>query len=195
MEATVLPISRYRPTRSAPLFIFVDLQREFLMEGRPLQIVGADPALANCRCLLALARAQRFPIAHVRLESAAFYDANGGSEWIEEFRPHGSEMVFLHPKPSCYSNSEFKNMMDRGGGAAAILCGLAGSASCLATLIDAHANSHKVQFAFDASSSNALGVDMEIAVHEAAVCIASQFAELLPTKRILAQLSEREVKA
>ena len=194
MEAIVLPLNRYRPTFEAPLFIFVDLQREFLMEGRPLQIIGVQSALENCRRLLALARARRFPIAHLKLTHALFNETTGGELWIDEFRPHGSEMVFAHAKPSCYSNSDFKRMMDNGGGAAAVLCGLAGSASCLATLIDAHSLGHRMQFAFDASSSNAMGADDEVVVHQATVCIAAQFAELLPTQRIISDLERRRAR-
>ena len=186
--AAVLPLSRYRPSAAAPLIIFVDLQNEFVFEGRPLQIKSAESALANCRRLLEGARAARLSIAHVRLVGSAFHHASHGAEWIDEFRPYGSEMVFERETPSCYGSPAFCKMMDAGGGASAILAGLAGSTSCLATLIEAEQRHHKVCYAHDASSSNARSFEQEKTIHEAAVQIASQFVELVGTSEILDRL-------
>ena len=121
--SNVLPLSRYRPSLAAPLVIFVNLQKEFLFEGRPLQIKGANAALANCRSLLKFARAERLSIAHVRLADWAFHHANHGAEWIEDFQPYGSEMIFERDAPSCYSSNEFSRMMDQSGSAASLLVG------------------------------------------------------------------------
>lgn len=193
LQENVLPLSRYKPTKSAPLFIFVDLQKEFTLEGRPLQIASLGTALENCGKLLSLARRRRFPIAHVRLKqsSAAFNDLARGSEWIDEFKPFGSEMVFEREAPSCYACGEFASMMSKGGGTAAVLAGLAGSTSCLATLVRSHEEGHNVKFAFDASSSHALASEAGQSIHKSAVRIAAQFVELVRTRDILAGYSER----
>ena len=189
----VLPLNRFRPTTSAPLFVFIDLQKEFVLEGRPLQIRSAESALANCRRLLHFARAERFPIAHARLSGAAFHRAANGAEWIDEFRPHGSEMVFERVGPSCYSSSMFHRMMDEGGGEAAVIAGLAASTSCLTTLIDARKAGHHAKFVSDASSSNAGLPGHEPSVHEAAVHILEQFVEVVTTDDVIAQLKSRAV--
>jgi nicotinamidase-related amidase len=194
MSATVLPLSRYRPTPAAPLFIFVDLQREFTLEGRPLQMRGSGPALANCLRLLNLARFNRFPVAHARLTEHAvtFHREERGAEWIDEFKPHGSEMVFERDGPSCYISPAFLNMMEEGGGSSAILAGLAGSTSCLTTLIDAQVSGHNVRYAFDASWSHALSLEDETEMHDAAVTVAAQFVDLIETDEVVATFSRGE---
>lgn len=190
MSANVLPLTRYKPTTAAPLFIFVDLQKEFTLEGRPLQIAHVETALENCRRLLSFAREHRFPVAHLRLSKScvAFHEADGGAEWIDDFKPFGSEMVFERDAPSCYVSEAFSLMMSRGGGTAAVLAGLAGSTSCLATLIRAHELEHNVRFAFDASSSHALSAKESQSIHSAAVQIASQFVGLVRTSEVMDSL-------
>ena len=158
-------------------------------EGRPLHINDRAPALSNCRKLLALARQERFPIAHVQLDQTAFHRTIGGTEWIEGFVPLGREMIFERSKPSCYASPLFREMMEEGGGEAAILAGLAASTSCLATLIDAHEIGHNVRFVGDASSSHAACAGNEPSVHEAAVGIAKQFVEVVCTTELMGELS------
>lgn len=187
----VVPLARYRPTAEAPLFIFVDLQNEFRLRGRPLYIEHVEQALQNCCTLLALARDCRFPIAHVRLtrRHVAFHERAKGAAWIPDFRPYGSEMVFERDLPSCYGSADFMAMMDAGGGKASILAGLAGSTSCLATLIEAHGRGHHLQYAFDASSSVGFGRKGERLMHAATTRLASQFVALTRTADVVRQFS------
>ncbi len=189
----VLPLSRYRPSAVAPLAIFIDLQREFLLEGRPMRIAGIRAAIDNCQKLLIAARENRLAIAHIRLspKAVAFNECAGGSDWIEGFTPYGSEMVFERLSPSAYSNPNFLRMMEENGGTAAILAGLCGSTSCLATLIDAERYKHNVAFVFDASTSNAKSFDKESVIHDAAVQIASQFVEVISTSAAIDQLNKQ----
>ncbi len=59
-----------------PLLIAMDIQREYTTEGRPyfingvepsVKIInGVEPSVKNCRRVLDHARAQRWPVAHVR---------------------------------------------------------------------------------------------------------------------------------
>src|SRR5579864_4904948 len=49
-----------------PLVCFLDLQIEYVAEGRALALESQSPWMANCRRLLALARAERLSIAHFR---------------------------------------------------------------------------------------------------------------------------------
>ena len=49
-----------------PLLIAMDIQREYTTEGRPYFINGIEPSVKNCRRVLDHARAQRWPVAHVR---------------------------------------------------------------------------------------------------------------------------------
>src|SRR5687767_3716332 len=102
MNVIRLPLHR---ARKQPILCFLDLQLEYVSEGRTLAVETMDPWAANCRSLLAFARQMRMPIAHFRLlqRGPLFNPATGFAGWIEEFRPRPSEMLYERAMPSCYS--------------------------------------------------------------------------------------------
>lgn len=191
-DSTVIPLSRVRRCESAPLFVFMDMQAEFISEGRLLHIRDASPALSNARRLLDHARRNGLPIAHCRFRHYGNYfnPDTPYSTWIEGFEPTGSEMVFEREKPSAYTCPAFARMMEGGGGRNAVIAGFMGSTSCLATLIEAHERSHNVKFAHDASASIASGHMSEIQAHGAAVHVASHFGDLVTTAEIITETVE-----
>ena len=170
-----------------PLLILVDLQREFMTDGSFMQIVESGPALQNCRRLLAHARSRGWPIAHVRWVHQANRSGRASefTDWIEGVRPQASEMVFEKEFPSCYTDQAFAKMMDAGSGNSAVVAGLAGSVSCLATLIEGSSRAHKLVFAADASASHGIRDVSEKQAHEVAVFIASQFVPVVDTLTLI----------
>jgi nicotinamidase-related amidase len=191
-DSGIIPLSRVRQCEVAPLIIFLDMQAEFVSEGRLLHIRNATPALHNARLLLDHARNTQLSIAHCRFRHYGnYFNPNTPySTWIESFEPNGSEMVFEREKPSCYTNPSFEQMMNAGGGRSAIVAGFMGSTSCLATIIDAHERGHKLKFAHDASASIASGHLSETQAHHAAIHVASHFGDLITTREIINQTVE-----
>ena len=191
-DTSIIPISRVRQCEAAPLIIFLDMQAEFVSEGRLLHIRTATPALHNARLLLDHARSAQLSIAHCRFRHYGnYFNPNTPySTWIEGFEPNGSEMVFERDKPSCYTNPSFERMMESGGGRNSVIVGFMGSTSCLATLIDAHERGQNMKFAHDASASIASGHMSEIQAHHAAIHVASHFGDLITTEEIVTQTVE-----
>ena len=74
-------------------------------------------------------------------------------------------MIFERSLPSCYANKDFAEMMERGGGANAVLIGFTGTIACLSTVIDAYHRHHALTFIHDASASHALQSSSERATH------------------------------
>lgn len=185
----VVLFSPVRQCEESPLIIFLDMQAEFVSEGRLLHIRSATPALNNARLLLSHARKGHLSIAHCRLNRyGTYFNPNTPySTWIEGFEPNGSEMVFERDKPSCYTSPSFARMMDAGGGRHALIVGFMGSTSCLATIIDAHERGHNVKFVHDASASIASGHMSEVQAHWAAIHVAAHFGDLITTREVVAQ--------
>ena len=111
-----------------PLVCFLDLQVEYVAEGRALALEAGTPWMENCRRLLALARAERMSIAHFRQlrRGTVLNPATGFANWIEEFRPRPSEMVFERALPSCYAAEKFASVLDYIDHPIIVLAGLTG---------------------------------------------------------------------
>jgi nicotinamidase-related amidase len=176
-----------------PLLILVDLQLEYATAGRLHHIKELGTAIENCRRLLVTARRSKWPVAKVRWLQRGnhFSKANKFSDWIEEFRPGVSDMIFEKSGVSCYSSPEFSKMMDECAGEPAILAGLTSAQACLATLVDAATRDHRIIFAVDASATTATDEFDELAAHRSAAFIATQHASVLTTDDILGMFESK----
>src|SRR5207244_6459205 len=89
----VIPFPLRSRPEGAPLMCFLDLQVEYVAEGRALALEERAPWMENCRRLLAFARAERMSIAHFRQlwRGTLLNPATPFAGWIEEFRPRPSE--------------------------------------------------------------------------------------------------------
>ncbi|MGL4285796.1 MAG: cysteine hydrolase family protein [Phreatobacter sp.] len=183
----VIDLNRYRGHDVEPLLLLVDLQQEFVAEGRLLQIQSVAPALENCRRLLDHARACKWSIAHARWMQRGpyFNEAMPYSGWIDGFEPHGSEMVFNKTGPSCYSAPNFAEMMATGISDNTIIAGLTGAVSCLATVVEGASNNHRYTFVTDASASHACETADEYSAHDQACFIASHHVRTTTTSDII----------
>ncbi len=173
-------LGRYKDTESLPLLILVDLQQEYLCSTRPLGLASAEPVVENCRKLLACARREQIPVAFVRwLQGSLVFNPNERfSDWIDGFSPTGSDMIFERSFPSCYSNSEFRRVMDQGGGRNAVIAGFTGAVACLATVVEGTSYRHQYTFVQDASTSHVIRGNSEEASHDMATSMISTFAQI-----------------
>jgi len=181
------------PSRSQ-IVVFVDLQREYIADGRAHALSRREPWWSNCLRLLDFAREQGYPVAHFRqIRREPFFNAaTPFADWIEEFRPRPHEMVFERDKPSCYSNESFGALLDSFSDPSYLLVGLTGEAGCLSTMMESHHRGHRATLVADASDSRALGVYDETVVHDVVAEIAATFGDVTLTSHAISRLAGRK---
>ena len=186
----VIHLPRQRQ-RSQPVLCFVDLQLEYVSVGRALAVNETEPWMANCRRLLGFAREQRLPIAHFRqLRRGAFLNpATSFSDWIEEFRPRPSEMVFEREMPSCYAADGFPAMTENMDNPILVIAGLTSSGACLATALDCFHRHHESCFVSDASWSQPVGSVSSQEANSISGEIIRQYSDVMSTDQFIELLS------
>jgi len=177
-----------------PLVVFVDLQQEYVSDGRAHALTRREPWWSNSLRLLDFARERGLPVAHFRqLRREPFFNrATPFAEWIEEFRPRPHEMVFERAQPSCYSNDSFTALLDSLSRPTFLLAGLTCESNCLATIFDAYHRGHRAALVADACGSRALGDHSEAEVHDVVTEIAELFCEVTATSEVVARFAGRK---
>jgi len=193
----IIPFPHRSRHEGAPLICFLDLQIEYVAEGRALALEERTPWTENCRRLLAFARAERMSIAHFRQlwRGTLLNPATPFAGWIEEFRPRPSEMVFERDMPSCYAADGFVSVLDNIDSPRLVLAGLTGHGACLATVLDGFHRKHQITFVHDASATPQLGKLSAPESHAYLAEVMTCYAEVMSTQQIIQQLSGPTVKA
>lgn len=187
----VIPFQQRPRSESVPLMCFLDLQMEYVADGRALALDERTPWTENCRRLLAFARSERMSIAHFRqLWRGTFLNrATPFASWIEEFRPRPSEMVFERGFPSCYAAEGLVPILDNIDSPHLVIAGLTGHGACLATALDGFHRKHHITFVSDASWTPRLGTFSAAMAHACLAEIIGCYAEVMPTERAIEWLS------
>jgi len=190
--SSVIDLRAYVNPSVIQTLVLVDLQQEYVASPRVLALEETKGALANCGAALAHARAMGLPVAFVRWidRTPIFNKASRFSRWIEDFEPHGVDMIFERNRPSCYASADFAEVIG-GGGGSFVLAGFAGEAACLATAIDGFHRGHGITFLADASASHALDDIAAKDVHRVVSTVAGLYGEVLTTKSWIARTSRR----
>lgn len=177
-----------------PLVVFVDLQQEYVSDGRAHALARREPWWSNSLRLLEFARDRGLPVAHFRqLRREPFFNrATPFAEWIDEFRPRPHEMVFERSQPSCYSNDSFTALLDSLSRPMFLLAGLTCESNCLATIFDAYHRGHRTTLVADACGSRALGDHGEAEVHDVVTEIAELFCDVALTTEVVARFAGRK---
>jgi nicotinamidase-related amidase len=191
---SVIRFPRYGEDVDTPVVVFIDLQREYVSDGRAHALARREPWWSNCLRLLEFSRDRSLPVAHFRqLRSEPFFNrATPFADWIDEFRPRPHEMVFERSQPSCYSNDSFSTLLDSLSSPYFLLAGLTGECSCLATVFDSHRRGHRTTLVADASDSRALGEYGETVVHGVVSEIAALFGDVVSTSQVVARFAGRK---
>ncbi len=173
---------RHRQT-VAPVLALMDLQVEYVAEGRAFYIEQKDACLRNCERLLSAARHRGLPVAHFRqlLPGPYFNEFSALSGWIEDFRPLPSEAVYQRDVPSAYRNEIFRTFMDAMDDPLVLLAGLTSERACLSTVIDAVHLGHRIAFVEDASASPGFGGRSAHESHAVARDLVAEFCEVITT--------------
>ena len=163
--------------------MFVDMRESELEAVSERMDRRGAAMLANCRSLVRLSRRHGWPLGFV-VSNDANPKRRSRSRWIEGFEPERSDMVFRRSGASCYANPEFAPAVDAAGGSF-LLAGFCGESAGLSTLCDARKRNHGVVYVCDASASRSVaGLDPN-ASHRVMVALASQFAAVITTARLL----------
>lgn len=178
---TIIRLPRLLRLDEFPLIVFIDLQNEYITEGRAHYIKDIDECLENCRRLLDAARTHNLPIAHFRQtrQSQHFNKQTAFADWIDGFRPRANEMVFERELPSCYSSEAYCAFLNNLCEPRVALAGLTGETACLSTAIDGFHRSHKINYVFDCSMTPAFTNLPEHAAHEFVSEIISLYAAII----------------
>lgn len=193
---TVIPFIPAGRRHASLLFVFADFQREYLAEGRPHAILGAEPCIENCRKLLGYARSAGMPIVHFRqVRSGGYFNPRSDlSRWIEGFQPQTNEMLYERDQPSCYANRDFFAFLEHLGRPAIVLAGLAADQACLGTAVEAYRHDHRVFFVRDCSATAALGPLSEEQSHDALCAVIASYAGVVTLEHMTVQLLREQVR-
>jgi nicotinamidase-related amidase len=188
----ILNFPHWRKVRGVPITAFVDLQVEYVADGRAYCVKETDAMLAKCKEVLEYCRKEGLPIAHFRqLKSSAYFNKSSEfSSWIDGFQPKTNEMVFERRMPSCYSNIDYLNLLSTIDNPTTIFLGFSGESSFLSTSVHAHHQSHDVIFVSDASASRLLGNLSESEAHKANFELISLYGDTASAGEVISYLSE-----
>jgi nicotinamidase-related amidase len=186
----VIPLHSNIGFSGIPFIAFVDLQVEYITDGRVYCIRNVEPWIENCQRLLDGVRQLRLPLAHFRqMRSSVFFNEKSDfCQWIKDFRPRANEAIYERQLPSCYSNKAFCEYIDHVNQPIIVLAGLTADQSCLSTVVEAYHRNHHVIYVSDASSNPPLGKLSEEESHKIASEIISLYAEVTTTDEILGKL-------
>jgi nicotinamidase-related amidase len=125
--------------RPRPRLVCLDLQREYVVPGRPLYADGAGLVADHCTRVLTFARRQGWRVIHAqRRHAEGLFDRTSyfGAP-IEGLRPLISEPVFAHTGLSAFGNPDFTAELRDAVGQDVFLIGFSLSSTCLATALAA----------------------------------------------------------
>jgi nicotinamidase-related amidase len=185
-----------RPHRrtQVPVLALMDLQMEYIAEGRAFFIEHKDHCLHNCARLLGAARRRDLPVAHFRqlLPGPYFSEDSALSGWIEEFRPRPNEAVYQRDVPSAYRNEIFRTFMDAMDDPLVLLAGLTSERACLSTVIDAVHLGHRIAFVEDASASSGFGGRSASESHAVASDLVAEFCDVISTEEAVERFTHAD---
>ena len=112
-----------------PALLIIDMQNDFIRDGAPLKVEGADRIMGNIRSVLALFRKEHLPIFHVirvhrrdgsdvelfrddlfrRLPFAV--EGTKGAEIISELEPYEGEYILRKTRMSAFMHTELDLML------------------------------------------------------------------------------------
>jgi nicotinamidase-related amidase len=124
---------------SAPWLICLDLQREYVVPGRPSYAPSGGAVVQNCVRVLNHARAEGWRVVHSQRRRGGEVSFGGGlfGAPIEGLRPLISEPVFQRRGLSAFSNPDFASELRDARGEHVYLIGFSLVDTCLATALGA----------------------------------------------------------
>ncbi|WP_423304743.1 isochorismatase family protein [Caulobacter sp. KR2-114] len=176
--------------RAQPRLVCLDLQREYVVPGRPLYSEGAGNAAETCAAVLRHARAHGWRVVHVqRRQADGLFERKGyfGAP-IEGLRPLISEPVFARSGYSAFCNPDFAAEMRDAFGEDVFLIGFSLDQTCLATAFAAADAGLSITVITDATGP--AGCADTWAQRQAAERLLAPVARLAASQDVLAETQE-----
>lgn len=184
-----------RPTQTrTALLCLLDLQMEYIAEGRAYCLAQKDGCLDNCERLLEAVRGKGLPVAHFRqvLPGPYFSADTALSGWIADFRPLPNEPMYQRDTPSVLRNEIFRSFVQEMGAPELFVAGLTSERACLATVIDAVQLGFRVTFVHDASASAGFAGRSVEDSHRAATDLISEYCPIATTSDVIGRLTHAD---
>lgn len=169
------------PAPSRPWLVCLDLQRDYVVPGRPRYVAENAGIAATCARVLGFARDEGWRIVHSQLlqDETAPWPRDLFHAPIEGLRPLISEPVFFRQGLSAFGNPGFAAELKLARGKDVFLIGFSLADTCLATAlagVDAGVSMILVE--------DAVGPGSEPELAEAARTVLRPFARLTPSRRL-----------
>jgi len=180
----------YSAARAAPAqswLICLDLQRDYVIPGRPRYSAANTEVAATCARVLDLARNEGWRVVHSQLRTEAVtpwrHELFGAP--IEGLRPLISEPVYFRSGLSAFTNSGFAAELRFARGADVFLVGFSLVDTCLATVLAGVDEGLSLTLVEDA-----IGASEELAATDVARAILTPFVQFASSRRLMARRLE-----
>ena len=142
-----------------PLLIFMDCQKEHLLQHRPDQASASDAVVDRLERLLVNARYAGWTVAHCQLKrgAGAFEAISHMTAPIDRLRPAGREPVLQRRAFSAYADRAFARLLDDHKERSIYIAGFSAPFSILATAFDAAERGDRLMLVQDAVGAPAIG--------------------------------------
>jgi len=154
-----------------PALLIIDMQNDFVLEGRPLRVAGARAVIPNIRTLLDAFRAKHLTVFHIvrvhrrdgsdveiirkeRFRNQPFaVEGTHGAAIVDELAPLPSEYVLKKTRMSAFIGTELDLMLGNLGITDLVIAGIQTPNCIRTTVFDAIAYNYPVTLATDATGA------------------------------------------
>lgn len=174
------------------VLVLIDVQKEYIAEGRPFCLETIGASLENLRRLLAFAREKKWKIVHMKHQQngECFTYGSEFSDFIDGFGPKDEERSLVKTDFSCFSCPDFQALADRNRNHEIIIAGYGATMCCLSTMIDAHHRGYDFTFVTDATCAKRSARFGEQDMKEHIVDIMAAFGATVTTDELLSRPDE-----
>src|SRR3989339_1148925 len=119
------------------LILAIDIQNEYISEGRPFFIPGIKASLEKIKTIFSVARENGTPIWHMqhKQKGSVFNETSELANFIKDFEPLADEKFFVKDMYSCFSSKDFLVALTEFKPEEIIIVGYGSSMRCLCTII------------------------------------------------------------
>lgn len=176
------------------LILCIDIQNEYITNGRPYNIKNINSSLENARVVIEAARKSGISVWHMRHENEknAFVKGTSFADFIVGFEPQLAEKHFIKNMYSCFSSPEFVRQLAEDKPEEIIIIGYGSSMCCTCTIIDGIHRGYQFTLIEDATASRSFPHATEEEMHYSAINILTQYSKIIRTDDLVGNL-ERSV--
>lgn len=181
------PLERKGEKMDRKILVLIDVQKEYSTEGRAFYIENIRETLTRAKKILEFAREKNWKIIHVKHEQdGEIFNRNSEfSDYIEGFLPLGEEYKFIKNNYSCYTNREFKEIMERNIENDIYVMGYSSTMCILSTIIDGYHRKNKIIYIEDASDAKPEEGVTSRELHKYMKIVLAKYCKLMDTENVI----------